>query len=122
MAFENDVETRLPTENIISPKLIINGAKTSRTKIIFTIPYDAFVFIVDFAIPPNTPTIMHIANAKNVPLEGIDNISYDKSTIIILYCASGMRSMKAAEKLSKMGYTNLYNLDGGLLNWGFDLE
>lgn len=64
----------------------------------------------------------HIANAKNVPLEGIDNISYDKSTIIILYCASGMRSMKAAEKLSKMGYTNLYNLDGGLLNWGFDLE
>ena len=64
----------------------------------------------------------HIANAKNVPLEGIDNISYDKSTIIILYCASGMRSMKAAEKLSEMGYTNLYNLDGGLLNWGFDLE
>lgn len=64
----------------------------------------------------------HIANAKNVPLEGIDNISYDKNTIIILYCASGMRSMKAAEKLSEMGYTNLYNLDGGLLNWGFDLE
>lgn len=64
----------------------------------------------------------HIKNAYNIPLSRIENIDYEKDTIIILYCATGVRSAEASKILSKMGYTNLYNLDGGLLNWGFDLE
>lgn len=64
----------------------------------------------------------HIAGAVNIPLNNIESISYDKNTKIILYCASGIRSLEAAKKLDAIGYTNLYNLDGGILNWGFDLE
>ncbi len=64
----------------------------------------------------------HIKGAINIPLNEIDSISYDKNDTLILYCASGVRSTKAANTLADMGYTSLYNLDGGLLNWGSDLE
>ena len=64
----------------------------------------------------------HIPNAVNIPLDTIDSIGYDKDTTIIVYCQSGMRSLEAVKKLVDMGYTNLYNLDGGILNWGGDLE
>ena len=64
----------------------------------------------------------HIPNAINIPLEEIDNITYDKNTKIIVYCQTGIRSKEAVSKLANMGYTSLYNLDGGLLNWGGTLE
>ena len=64
----------------------------------------------------------HINGALNVPLGQISEIEYDVDSVIILYCASGMRSMEAAKILADMGYTSIYNLDGGLLNWGFELE
>lgn len=64
----------------------------------------------------------HISGAINIPLANIETINYDKDTKIILYCATGVRSLEATKNLSSMGYTNLYNLDGGILNWGFELE
>lgn len=64
----------------------------------------------------------HISNSINIPLSNIENIDYNKDQAIILYCATGVRSLQAIDMLSKNGYTNLYNLDGGLLNWGFELE
>ena len=64
----------------------------------------------------------HITNAINIPLDQIDTIDLDKNTSIIVYCASGVRSQNAVEKLAEMGYTSLYNLDGGLINWGGSLE
>lgn len=64
----------------------------------------------------------HIKDAINIPLGIIDTINYDMNQEIIVYCQSGMRSQQAAEKLYDMGYTSIYNLDGGLINWGFELE
>ena len=64
----------------------------------------------------------HIPNAVNIPLDDINNIAYSKDSTIIVYCQSGMRSLEAVKTLSDLGYTSLYNLDGGLLNWGGDLE
>ena len=63
----------------------------------------------------------YIDGAINVPVENISTISYDKDTVIIVYCASGMRSANAAKTLVDLGYTNVYNLDGGLINWGAEL-
>ena len=63
----------------------------------------------------------YIDGAVNIPVDNIDSIEYDKDAVIIVYCASGMRSSNAAETLIDLGYTNVYNLDGGLINWGFDL-
>ena len=64
----------------------------------------------------------HVKGAINVPLDTIDTINYDKDTTIIVYCATGVRSLEAVNALSDMGYTNLYNLDGGMLNWGGETE
>lgn len=64
----------------------------------------------------------HIKNSINIPLDKIDKITYDKDTTLILYCATGVRSKEAVKELSNMGYTSLYDLDGGLLNWGSELE
>lgn len=44
----------------------------------------------------------------------IENIIPDKERNIILYCQNGGRSMRAYEILKKLGYSNLYNLKGGI--------
>ena len=41
----------------------------------------------------------------------------DKNIPIILYCRSGKRSSMSANKLSKLGFKEIYNLDGGILKW-----
>jgi rhodanese-related sulfurtransferase len=41
----------------------------------------------------------------------------DKNAKIVLYCQSGRMSTIAAEELVKRGYTNIWNLDGGMSAW-----
>ena len=41
----------------------------------------------------------------------------DKNIPIILYCRSGKRSSMSANKISKLGFKEIYNLDGGILEW-----
>lgn len=40
-----------------------------------------------------------------------------KDAKILCVCRSGIRSMRAAEALAARGFTNLYNLAGGMLAW-----
>lgn len=40
-----------------------------------------------------------------------------KEEKIILYCKKGQRGILAAETLSKLGYTNVYALEGGWKKW-----
>jgi rhodanese-related sulfurtransferase len=71
----------------------------------------------------------HIAGATLVPLsefqERYEYILPDKNTQIVLQCRSGKRSMNAAMFLLSKGYTDLVNLEGGILAWteaGFHVE
>jgi phage shock protein E len=41
----------------------------------------------------------------------------DKSQTYLLHCAAGVRSAKACERMSKLNFTNLYNLEGGFKAW-----
>lgn len=63
----------------------------------------------------------HLNGAILIPLyeleKTVTNIIPDKKKKIIVYCKSGIRSMKAIEVLLKKGYVNLYNLYGGLDNY-----
>src|ERR1700732_4213377 len=36
---------------------------------------------------------------------------------VILYCGGGFRSARAADNLQKMGYTNVFSMDGGIRDW-----
>lgn len=60
----------------------------------------------------------HIDDAINIPEyqinSDVSNILKSKDKPIILYCSSGSRSKTAYKKLKKLGYSNLYNLYGGL--------
>lgn len=41
----------------------------------------------------------------------------DPRAEIVLYCGGGFRSALAAENLQRMGYTNVYSMDGGWRGW-----
>lgn len=41
----------------------------------------------------------------------------DKQKPLLIYCASGIRSAQAAKMLREQGFTNVQNLEGGLVAW-----
>lgn len=55
---------------------------------------------------------IHIS--KGLIERDIEGKAPDKDATIVLYCHSGARSALAAENLMRMGYRNVYSLDGGL--------
>ena len=67
----------------------------------------------------------HIPNAINIPNEtiGTEEIAGlpDKEQKILVYCRSGNRSKQAAEKLVKIGYTNVVEI-GGINDWTGEIE
>ena len=63
----------------------------------------------------------HIKNAiyigKGVIERDIEKKINNTDSEIILYCGGGFRSALAADSLQKMGYTNVYSMDGGYSGW-----
>ena len=69
----------------------------------------------------------YIAGAKNLDIRGgADFISsieeLDKTKAYFVYCRSGTRSGQACQLMEKMGFEQVYNLEGGVLAWEVDLE
>ncbi len=63
-------------------------------------------------------------NGLNIPLAGIlieaDKVS--KDIPVIIQCRSGKRSAQAVMMLEQQGYTNLSNLQGGILAWKEEID
>jgi rhodanese-related sulfurtransferase len=63
----------------------------------------------------------HITGAvhmgKGIIERDVEKAIPDKNAEIILYCGGGFRSALSAEALGKMGYTNVYSMDGGWREW-----
>ena len=71
----------------------------------------------------------HLPGAKLVPrgyLESrIDGAVPDRSSHVVLYCASGNRSALAAKTLADLGYENVESMTGGITLWkdrGYKVE
>ena len=64
----------------------------------------------------------HIGKAINIDLfqggsfrQAIEKL--DKNKAVYLYCRSGSRSKKAAQKILDMGFEKVYDLKGGYMHW-----
>ena len=70
------------------------------------IPFEGNLPKTDLSIPYNTIG------------QNLDKLPSDKAAKIVLYCRSDSMSNIAATELVKLGYTNIWNLDGGMVAWG----
>ena len=79
------------------------------------IPFEGNIANTDLSIPYHQ--ITEPANLAQLPA--------DKNAKIVLYCRSGRMSEIAAEALVKLGYADIWNLDGGMVQWeqeGFEIQ
>lgn len=63
----------------------------------------------------------HLENAQNICIASSDFEDkiklLDKNKPVFLYCKTGRRSANAAKILEEMGFTKVYDMQGGIVNW-----
>ena len=74
---------------------------------------------------PDEYIMGHIEGAINVDFkndEVFDSFFNDlnKSDTIYLYCRSGNRSKRSADKLISLGFQKIYDLNGGFIEWNLN--
>jgi rhodanese-related sulfurtransferase len=87
-------------------------------------------FILVDVLSPESYEEEHILGSINIPLEDIKMKSkglIKKDKTIVVYCGSFKCTMssQAAEILTKLGYKDVYDFEGGLQFWkdfGFSIE
>ena len=79
------------------------------------IPFDGNIANTDLSIPYDQISFP----------ENLSQLPDDNNAKIVLYCRSGRMSEIAAEGLVSLGYTNIWNLTGGMVEWeqaGYEIE
>jgi phage shock protein E len=69
------------------------------------IPYEGEIAGTDLFVPYNQME------------QNIARLPADKSARIVLYCRSGSMSTAASKTLVRLGFTNVWNLAGGMIEW-----
>ncbi|QQX77107.1 MULTISPECIES: rhodanese-like domain-containing protein [Aequorivita] len=63
----------------------------------------------------------HLKTAQNICVTDDDFkekvAKLDKNEPVYLYCRSGKRSARAAQIMKDMGFKEIYDMEGGFLNW-----
>ena len=95
----------LSFKTITSPELVKMLEKKDFLLVNVHIPYERELVKTDVFIPYN-----EIEN-------NLDKLPQDKNAKIVLYCRSGRMSEEAAQTLTKLGYANVYNHTGGMIDW-----
>ena len=70
---------------------------------------------------PYERAISFIPDSLHLPQDELESRAVsalpDRGEPIVLYCASGIRSLAAARQLAKLGYTQVVSLAGGIVDW-----
>lgn len=71
---------------------------------------------------PKEFKVSHLENAvcvgyNNFDIAKVEKLHPNKNKKIVVYCSLGIRSETIGKKLMKAGYTNVYNLYGGIFEW-----
>jgi len=68
--------------------------------------------------------ICKIKEALHIPMDEIPNNidKIDTKRAIIVMCKSGVRSAQICHYLNEIGYLNVYNLKGGIINWALEID
>ncbi len=89
--------------------------------------YPNRVLIIDVRTPEEFDQ-GHIPNAKNIPenqlelkLSEIQSLARGKNYILVV-CRSGNRSATASQYLAEQKIGEILNLDGGMLEWDYEIE
>ena len=61
------------------------------------------------------PGAVHLG--KGIIERDVEERLPDTGAEIVLYCGGGFRSALAADNLQKMGYSNVFSMDGGIRDW-----
>lgn len=61
--------------------------------------------------------IAHFEDFKDAAANKLPQIAADKNLPIVTYCTGGVRCEKAALYLNQLGFKNVYQLEGGILNY-----
>ena len=63
----------------------------------------------------------HVEGSKNIDYKAKDFTKVvgemDKNKTYILYCKSGVRSVKSYNIMKKLNFTDVYNIEGGIKGW-----
>ncbi|MCB0345901.1 MAG: rhodanese-like domain-containing protein [Bdellovibrionales bacterium] len=78
-------------------------------------------YIVVNTLPQNSFQKEHIPRSINVTKDDMESLKrfFDQDKLIITYCASEScdSSLKGAQELEKLGFTNVTDFEGGLAAW-----
>ena len=104
--------TKSEQQIIINKKLVTTDFKTNIE--------NKSVQLIDVRTPKEFKE-GHIKNAGNIDFYESDFLAQmnklDKNKPLYIYCRSGGRSGKAAKQLKEQGFTEVYDLQGGILDW-----
>ena len=77
------------------------------------------VIVIDVRTPEEYAET-HIEGALNIDVNGdfLESVkALDKTKKYIIYCRSGRRSAAAEKQLINAGFEEIYNVEGGILDW-----
>ena len=106
--YSKDVATKGEIE-LISPQQVYDAVYGEDT-----------VQLVDVRTPKEYKE-SHLKGAQNICVTSDDFKekvkTLDKNKPVYVYCNQGLGSRQAALRLKEMGFTKIYDMDGGLLMW-----
>jgi len=116
--------------DLSAEKIDVNGGSYSNvnSQQLNTMLKDKDFVLVNVHIPfvgdiPNTD--LFIPYDQITESQYLSQFPIDKNAKIVLYCRSGRMSQIASDELVSLGYTNIWNLKGGMVEWeqaGYEIE